>query len=500
MNERPVRVRFAPSPTGYLHIGGARTALFNWLVARKSSGTLVLRIEDTDRARHVEDSLEKILADLRWLGLEWDEGPEVGGDVGPYFQSERLAIYQDHLDRLLAEGKAYYAMETPEELAAMRERALAERQVLRYPRPDPLPTVAEGEAARKQGRPVVVRFLMPGEDVAIEDEILGRVELAGSELDDFVIQKADGWPTYHFACVVDDALMEISHVLRGQEHLINTPKHVTLQRALGFSPPVYAHLPIIFNMSGGKMSKRDKEKALQRGETPPEIDVHDFRAAGYLPEALVNFISLLGWATGDDTEQMTLKETAERFSIGAVNKSSAKFDRAKLLAFNTDWAARLPAERLLEVFKDFLSVNQSPLLPQGDETLAHLLQVCAGLRTFRDVETKTAPLYADDQDIVYVPKAVKKTLAKSDGRGFSRLESVLPCLTDLTDWTTAELERCIEAFCTAHEFKLGEVAQPIRVAVTGNTVSPPIYDTLALLGKDGTINRIRRALTLREQA
>lgn len=500
MSATHVRVRFAPSPTGYLHVGGARTALFNWLVARKEEGgALILRIEDTDRSRHVEDSLPKILSDLRWLGLTWDEGPEVGGDRGPYFQSERLEIHQRYVRQLLDEGKAYYAFETAEELAAMREEAAKQKGGFKYVRPDPLPTVADGEAARAAGRPAVVRFKMPPGDVAIEDLILGRVELRGSELEDFIIQKADGGPTYHFACVVDDELMGITHVLRGQEHLINSPKHAALQQALGFRTPAYAHLPIIFNMNGTKMSKRDKEKALKNGEVPPEIDVHDFRAAGYLPEALLNFISLLGWSTGDDTEQLSIEETLKRFEVGTINKSNAKFDRDKLSAFNTDWAQRASPQRLLEALRDYLKVNERPMGAQDDETLAYVLRVCAGFRTFRDVEKKAAVLFAPDETVEYVPKAVKKVLKRNEGRGFAMLEAALPRFEALTDWTAEELERCITTLCEEQGQGLGVVAQPIRVAVTGTTISPPIHDTLVLLGKAGTVNRIRRAITLKEQ-
>ncbi|MFH0983458.1 MAG: glutamate--tRNA ligase [Planctomycetota bacterium] len=498
MSVSRVRVRFAPSPTGYLHVGGARTALFNWLWARKHGGVFILRIEDTDRSRHVADSLDKILADLRWLGLEWDEGPEVGGDAGPYFQSERLGIYHEYLQKLLDSDDAYYALETLEELAARRERALAEKRPLRYPRPDPLPTVAQGEAARRAGRPVVVRFKMPQENITVHDEILGDVMLAGAELEDFVIQKADGWPTYHLACVVDDELMEITHVLRGQEHLINTPKHVAMQRALGFRTPVYAHLPVIFNANGSKMSKRDKEKAAQEGRHPPEIDVHDFRVAGYLPEALVNFISLLGWSTGDDTEQLSLGETIRRFEVRAIGKSNAKFDRDKLLAFNTNWAQRATPERLLEAFKDCLAVKAAPLRMLDDAMLAHVLRITQGFRTFRDVEVKTAALFIKDEEVEYDPKAVKKVLHRHDDQGFAMLEGLLPRLEGLADWTAETLEHCLTGFCEERGCKLGEAAQPLRVAVSGSTVSPAIYDTLVLLGPGGTVKRIRRALALKE--
>ena len=500
-----IRVRFAPSPTGYLHIGGARTVLFNWLVARQAQGIFVLRIEDTDRTRHVEDSVAKILEDLRWLGLDWDEGPEKGGDFGPYFQSERLDLYNEHLQHLLNEGKAYYALETPEELQRMREAAEKSTGGFRYPRPDPLPTVAEGEAAREAGTPVVVRLKMPAEDVIVTDDILGEVTVAADQHEDFVIQKSDGFPTYHFACVVDDALMRITHVLRGQEHLMNTPKHIALQRALGFDTPRYAHLPVIFNMSGSKMSKRDKEKALAKGEPPPEIDVHDFRVAGYLPEAVVNFISLLGWSPGEDREQLTSQETVDLFSVERIGKTNAKFDREKLLAFNTDWATRVTSERLLEAFRDFIKVN--PDVPDGlrqadDAALTRVLEACAGFRTFPDVIRKAGFIFLADDAIEYDPKAVKKVLAKNDGEGYAMLEYLTPKLSALTEteWKATTLEPLLGAVCTEKEVNLGKVAQPIRVAASGTTISPSIHETLEMLGKESTLARMQRCINARSES
>jgi len=502
MSSDAVRVRFAPSPTGYLHVGGARTALFNWLLARQSpGGRFVLRIEDTDRSRHVADSVAKIADDMRWLGLDWDEGPETGGDFGPYYQSQRLELYQQYVTRLLEQGNAYYALETPEELTAMREQARAEKKGdFKYPRPDPLPTVAQGEAAKASGMPVVVRLLMPDRDITVHDDILGDVALAADQLEDFVIQKGDGWPTYHLACVVDDALMQITHVLRGQEHLMNTPKHIAIQQALGFATPRYGHLPVIFNMSGSKMSKRDKEKALKKGETPPEIDVHDFRAAGYLPEALLNFLSLLGWSTGDDVEQMTLAETIERFRLADIGKSSAKFDRQKLIAFNTDWAAKVTPQRLTAVFRDYLSVNASAMAELDDAVLLRVLGLCAGFRTFADVVQKSAFIFAADASIELDEKAVRKVLVKNDGQGYAMLEGVTAVLEGVDDWTAVRLEAAIAEFCERQGVKLGAVAQPIRVAISGQTISPAIFETLEMLGRDAALNRIRVALDRKETA
>ncbi|MEK6799916.1 MAG: glutamate--tRNA ligase [Planctomycetota bacterium] len=495
-----LRVRFAPSPTGYLHIGGARTVLFNWLLARKHGGTFILRIEDTDQARHVEDSVGKILDDLRWLGLLWDEGPEVGGSYGPYFQSQRLATYENHARQLLETGQAYYSFETPEELAAMREKARAQKRVRSYVRPEPVPAVEQGLAAKAAGRSVVVRLKMPYEDIAVVDDILGTVTVAAEQHEDFVIVKSDGFPTYHFACVVDDELMKITHVLRGQEHLMNTPKHIALQRALGFSTPRYAHLPVIFNIDGSKMSKRDKEKAIKSGLPPPEIDVHDFRVAGYLPEAVLNFIALLGWAPGDDREQFTLEELAAAFTIERVGRTNARFDREKLLSFNTTWAAKLAPDRVLAAFKAFLTCTTNPppkMRHADDDMLACVLRLCAGFRTFADVVKKSGFLFAADADVVVDEQARRKVLDKNECAGFDILAFLLPRLEAATDWSAAALEALLQAACEEKQVKIGAVAQPLRVAVSGSTISPGIGQTVALLGRERTIARIRRCLASR---
>lgn len=511
-----VKVRFAPSPTGYLHIGGARTALFNWLLARQAGGEgkFVLRIEDTDKSRHVNDSLPKILEDLRWLGLDWDEGAEVGGDAGPYFQSERGEIYERYFQQLLDCGQAYYAFDTQEELAVRREKARAEKKDYRYQRPDPLPTAADAEKAKADGKPVVVRFKMPAEDIPFFDSILGPVVISRSEAEDFIIRKADGGPTYHFAVVVDDALMGITHILRGQEHLVNTAKHIALQCALGFrtqdfsarmAAPIneteldpddmrWYHLPIIFNMDGSKMSKRDKEKALKAGLAPPEIDVHDFRLAGYLPEAVLNYICLLGWSPGDDREKLTIDEMIKLFSAGRIGKTSAKFDRDKLLAFNTDEAAGANPDRLLECFKDYLSLSDSPMRSADDALLAQVLQACAGFRTFPDVEKKAGFLFVADEAIEFDPNAVKKVFAKNDGEGYKMLDRLLPELESADDWTDPALDALLKKCCEEWSIGMGKVAQPIRVAVSGSTISPSIGQTLVLLGKEATMKRIRSAI------
>ncbi len=484
-NQSALRVRFAPSPTGYLHVGGARTALFNYLLARKSGGTFILRIEDTDTARNVAGAEQKIMDDLRWLGLQWDEGIGVGGPNGPYFQTQRLDLYNSVVDKLLSAGQSYYAFETADELDAMRKEAEARKQAFKYQRPSRFPDESDVAKAKAEGRPVVVRFKMPAEDVTVHDEVMGDVTVAAAELDDFVIRKADGMPVYHLANVVDDAAMGVNLVMRGQEFLGQTPRHIALQRTLGYATPRYAHLPLIMDMKGRKLSKRDGD-----------VEVHSFRAAGYLPEALVNFLALLGWSPGGDREKMTLDEMVQLFSLDRVGRTNAKFDREKLLAFNTDAAAGMEPEQLLSRFEDYLSLSDSPI---GKANLSadekrEVLRINKGFRTFPDIDQKSGFLYIADEAVQYDEAAVKKVLEKG---GFDMLATLLPILESHEPWTAESLEALLKQVCESQNTGMGKVAQPIRVAVSGGTISPAIYDTLTLLGKPRTLNRIRRALTLR---
>jgi len=488
-----LRTRFAPSPTGYLHIGSARTALFNYLLARKSGGEFVLRIEDTDQARHQEDAVAKIIDDLRWLGIEWDEGVDIGpdgqvvgkGPHGPYRQSEKLDVYTEHIERLLAAGRAYYAFETPEDLDAMRKAAAAEKRNFRYPRPGKFPTTADADKAAAAGRPVVVRFCCPGRDVTIHDEAFGQVVMPVDQQDDFIIRKADGWPVFHLANVVDDALMDINFICRGQEFLGQTWRHVLLREAMGYAEPRYCHLPLILDMQGRKLSKRDGD-----------VEVHAFRRHGYLPEALVNFISLLGWRPDRQSEKFTRSELIELFSTDRIGKANAKFDRDKLLAFNTDATAAAGDDRLLAGFKDYLSLNDTHIPPGDDVLLGRLLSVNKGFRTFADIPAKCGVLFAPDDAFEYDDKAVQKVLAKGDGAGFAVLADLRQRLADCR-WTAEALEALLVGYGQDNNLGMGKVAQPIRVAVTGTTISPAIFDTLGLLGRDKTLTRIDRCLAMR---
>ena len=535
MSTAPVVDRFAPSPTGYLHVGGARTALFNWLQARHTGGKFLLRIEDTDLARSTEQAMLQLLEDLRWLGLQWDN-PEL------VFQSKRLPTYNKIIDGLIARRLAYKAYDTPEELDAMRKEAeKAKRQFVYRRGPAPAEQAAKFES---QGRVPVVRFIMAVKEYRFADEVLGEITLPADEADHFVIRKSDGMPTYHFAVVVDDAEMQITHVLRGQEHTKNTFRHLALQEALGYPRPAYAHLTTIQNPDGTKMGKRDRDKAVRQRaqewlkstkkstgdlavlsglpeermagwiadnkkqlDIPeqlavmhiiglhavelPEILVHDFRKNGYLPEALLNFLALLGWSPGGDRERMSMEEMVQLFSLDRVGKSNPKFDRTKLLAFNTEAAAAAPVERLVRAFRDYLSVNpESPLNQADDASLARLLQMKKGFRLLREVDESSRFLFTPDDQIVYAADAVEKVLKKQNG--LSVLRDLRPILTGLPDWTAAALDAAVKGYAEKTGLGLGKVAQPLRVAVSGGTISPPIFESLEFLGRDRTLARIDR--------
>jgi glutamyl-tRNA synthetase len=479
-----LRTRYAPSPTGYLHVGGARTALYNYLLARQTGGEFLLRIEDTDRERHDESAVGKIIADLRWLGIEWDEGPEVGGPYGPYRQSERLDLYAPYVDRLLEGGKAYYAFDTSAELDAQRRQAAAAKRAFRYRRPEQFPDASEVAAARAAGRPIVVRFCCPTRAVTIRDLAFGEVHMPASETEDFIIRKADGFPTFYLANVIDDAAMRVSLVMRGQEFLGQTWRQVLLREALGLPEPTYVHLPLIMDMQGRKLSKRDGD-----------VDVHDFRAAGYLPEVLANFIALLGWGPGGNREKLTMAEMIELFRIDRIGRTNAKFDRVKLLAFNTDALAAAAPDRLLAAFRDFLALNDTPI-PSGDEALLRrLLAANAGMRTFADIPAKCNVLFVAADAFDYDREAAERVLLKNSGQGLAVLKELRPRLAEAA-WTSGDLEALMKAHCASSGLGMGKVAQPLRVAVTGTMVSPPIFDTLTLLGKEQALARIDRCLAV----
>jgi glutamyl-tRNA synthetase len=553
---KPVVTRFAPSPTGFLHVGGARTALFNWAYARRHGGRFILRMEDTDQLRSSEESTLKIVRDLAWLGIDWDEGPDPNapdpmqhqiGEHGPYFQSQRLPLYREALQKLLDRHLAYEAFETPDELAERRATATRAGENYRYDSSAALSLTPEQiRQYKEEGRPYVVRFRVPEKTFTVEDRILGTVSIASSEIEDFVIWKADGFPTYHFAVVVDDIMMGVTDVLRGQEHLMNTPKHLALYEALEQAPPRYAHLPLIFNPDGSKMSKRDKAKAaraaaktwlaqnggdqqklaaaaglagadledfLQKrkddvalaaaiaqatGVHLPEIDIHDFRVSGYLPEALVKYLALLGWSPKNDQEDIDPETLAKLFDVSGIGKSPARFDRVKLMTVDADEIRRLLAEefhrRLRQYFTEFHPEFVRLLTPPQFEVFAISYKERA--RTLAEPAEAGCFFVCDDEAVRYDPAAVRKALLANEGAGMRLLSELLPELMQVETWSSEILEQKVEEFLRARELGLGKIGQPLRVAISGGTVTPPLFDTMAILGKERALRRIERCLKL----
>jgi glutamyl-tRNA synthetase len=504
-----VRVRYAPSPTGSPHVGNIRTALYDYLLARHFGGVNILRIEDTDRARLIPGCEEEIVESLHWLGIEWQEGPDRGGPFGPYRQSERkeAGIYDRWIRVLLEQGHAYKAFETPEELAEMRE----------YQQMNKLPegyfggvwrdaTPAQVEEAERAGRPGVVRLRVPrGRRIAFQDAIRGRIEFDSETVDDPVLLKADGMPTYHFAAMVDDHLMEITHVIRGEEWIASAPKHIALFEAFGWTPPEFVHVPVIKGTDGKKLSKRHGDTA-----------VLDFRPAGYLPEALANFISLIGWSPGGDRELLSMDELAEAFTLGGLQPSSGVFDREKLDWMNGHYIRELDANRLFEKVTALASSPETTEYWSREEHAASavgpklaLLSEAAGrdpdygreaIALLRERVTTLADFgpaceFFFVEEPVMDPKAVEKWL---------RLEHVPTLFGDIvaalegrTSIRVEECETLLRGWASEHGFeKLGPIVHPVRVALTGSTVGPGLFELMALLGPSRMCRRLNNALAI----
>ena len=489
MSETPVRVRFAPSPTGKLHVGGARTAIYNWAFARANHGTFILRIDDTDPERSTEENTQIILRAMRWLGLDWDEGPEVGGDFGPYKQTERAQMYRDAAQRLWDEGKAYPCFCTPEQLAADREAAQARKDPFQgYQRRCRDLDPEEARARIAAGEPYVLRIKVPEDrgDVVVRDAVHGDVTFAARELDDFVIQRTDGTPTYNFATVVDDAAMGITHVIRGDDHLSNTPRQVIVYEALGAPVPTFAHISMILGADGKKLSKR-------HGAT----NVEEYRDAGYLSDAFVNYLALLGWSLDGETTIVPREVLAREFSLDHVSKNPATFDPKKL-----DW---IQAEYIRSMsdadFADKIMLPElveAGLVGEGaefDEAWVDALAAIVKPRTKMpaDVVGVCAPVFATADTLEYDEKSVAKGLAK-EGMG-AVLDAAREALEALPaeDWTPTAIDAALEALPEQLDVKKRLVFQAVRVAVCGNLVSPPLGETMALIGRADCLPRLERA-------
>ncbi len=486
------RVRIAPSPTGPLHIGTARTALFNYLHARHVGGAFILRLEDTDVARSSIAYEKDILDGLHWLGLDWDEGPEVAGDPargphGPYRQMERLPSYATAAERLLAVDLAYPCYCSPDELAQDRQAQEAARQAPRYVGRCATLTPEERGAREAEGRRGALRFRVGTGVVAFDDTIRGRVEFDVENLGgDFVIVRADGTPLYHFTVVVDDAAMGITHVIRGEDHLSNTPKHILLFRALGHDVPQFAHLPLILNPDRTKMSKRKSQTA-----------IGDYIAQGFIREALVNYLALLGWSTGSEEEVLSMTEIIERFDLGNVHKGGAVFDRERLEWLNGQWIRRLAPDDLIDRLRPFLeaelAAGRIEWMPADDQVRALLPVLQERLPTLGAVGDLVGFLWVADVDPDAATLVPKRWDIAATRDGLAAARETIADVSEVV-FEADELEPPLRALAEARGWKAGDLFMAIRVAVTGRTATPPLFDTLVALGRDRVLARLDRAL------
>jgi glutamyl-tRNA synthetase len=463
-NSSGPRVRFAPSPTGFLHVGGARTALYNLLYARREKGTYILRIEDTDVERSREELTGQILSALEWLGLEHDEGP--------YHQSKRYDLHRAAADRLIAEGKAYRAFETPEELDLDRKRAEAEGRSYRYSGAGRAIPPDESDRRARAGEKFVVRLKMPAEPIIVEDLIRGRVEFPADALDDFALVRSDGHPLYHFTVCVDDADMRITHVLRGDDHLANTPKHVALFRALGAEVPAFAHLGMILGTDRKKLSKRYGAAA-----------VEEWREQGIFPEALVNFLALLGWSPGEDREILTREEMEREFSLDRIGASPSVFDPEKLLWVNAQYMARMPAEELLRRAEPYATAG----MPEKQAALAAVELHRTRARTTIEMG-RALSTYAKDPER-YDPDGLHKNVRPETA---GEIERLIGAFEKVESWNPHDLDAALRQLAAEMKISASRLIHPVRLALTGVTVGAPLFDVVALLGKETALRRLRR--------
>ncbi|MBI5229936.1 MAG: glutamate--tRNA ligase [Candidatus Magasanikbacteria bacterium] len=487
-----IRVRFAPSPTGYLHVGGMRTALYNYLFARKHNGTFILRIEDTDQTRKVEGVLEHLIRTLGAVGLNWDEGPHLSGDIitehgdfGPYIQSARTSIYRQYAEKLIESGSAYYCFCTAERLDSLRKRQQLNKLPTIYDRF--CATQSDAYVAEKlaSGAPYVIRLKMLQTGVTVfEDIVHGRVEFENKLIDDQVLLKSDGFPTYHLANVVDDHLMEISHVIRAEEWISSTPKHLTLYQAFGWKLPEYVHVPLLFNPDKSKLSKRQGDVAAE-----------DYLQKGYLPEALINFLALLGWHSGTDKELFTLDELVKEFDLKKVQKSGAIFSTQKLDWFNMQYIKRKPVGELAGLVKPYLvSTGLIPADFNNEAYLEAVVSLCKGrMKTLAEI-VELADLFF--KDISYDPLLLvwKKSTPDATRVYLQALEEFVNRWTG--EWQSNFFERALMDFIKEKQWGNGDVLWPLRVALSGKQASPGPFEIARVIGKEHTSVRIQKAIEL----
>ena len=477
--DRP-RVRFAPSPTGYLHVGGARTALFNWLFARRHGGTFVLRIEDTDAERSSDEMISGILQSMHWLGLEWDEGPEVGGPHAPYFQTQRFDRHRNVAHALLDAGHAYRCYCSPERLKEQRESAERAGGGWMYDRRCLGLASAELEQLEQSGVRPAIRFKVPTGKTTYLDRVRGQIEFDHAQIEDFIILRSSGLPTYHLSVVADDLDMAITHVIRGDDHISNTPKHILLWRALGKTPPEFAHIPLILGTDKKRLSKR-------HGAT----SVTEYERLGYLSDAMVNFLGLLGWSPGGNREVMSRQEMTDAFTLDGISGGGAVFDPEKLDWFNSQYLAKLPAEELIRRVRPQLEAAglwREDYVGERSEWLGRVLRlVLPRVRRLPDAVDLARPFL--ESDVEYDPEAVRKHLTQADLD--KHLDALVAALgKDAEPFDEPTVERVLRSVAEERRIKAAPLIHAARIAATGQGVSPGIFEVLALLGKEKTLARL----------
>jgi glutamyl-tRNA synthetase/nondiscriminating glutamyl-tRNA synthetase len=484
MENKKIRVRFAPSPTGNLHIGGARTALFNWLYARHYKGTFILRIEDTDQVRSTEEAVNVILEGMKWLGLDWDEGPGKEGKYGPYYQMQRLPLYQKYTEKLLKNKKAYYCYCTKEELTESRQKQIKEDNPFRYDRHCLNLSEEEKRRYEEEGRKPVIRLKIPAKKIVFNDLLRGEVNFEGELLSDFVIVKSDGIPTYNFAVVIDDALMDISNIIRGDDHISNTPKQILIYEALGFNLPKFAHLPMIMGSDHTRLSKR-------HGAT----SVMEYKEIGYIPEAVVNYIAHLGWSSGDEREIFSLEELVKEFSLDKISKHAAVFSIDKLNWFNSEYLKKSSVDSLVKMVIPFLKeanyIQEENLSPVKLEGLKEVIKLMQGrFKNFSQFIDYADYFFVDKIDIE--PQAFQSVLNKE---GISDiLKALKEELSVLKCWDEKSIEDIVREIASSLQIKGGKIIHPIRVALTGKKIGPGLFELIVVLGQEKTIQRLEEAI------
>lgn len=510
-NIRQVRVRFAPSPTGYLHIGSARTCLFNWLFAKKHNGSFVLRIEDTDIRRHQENTITSMIDSLKWLGISWDEGPDIDGAYGPYRQSQRIDIYNQYAQKLIQQGKAYYCFCTPEELGAEREAAEKEGKFYKYNKK--CLNLSEKEIKKNidSGKEKAIRLLVPqNKTITFKDNVYGTIAVNSNNIEDFIIIRSNRLPTYNFSVAIDDALMEITHIIRGEDHLSNTPKQLLIYNAIGLEYPNFTHLPMILGQDGQKLSKRHGS-----------ISIEAYREEGYLPEAILNYLALLGWSYDEKTTIFSIQELIGKFSLDSINKKPAKFDNQKLLWINGYYIRNMEDAKLAKMIKDRTKerVMKKITIENGerlDEKIAKIVPlVKERVKTLKECDRLVAPFfvgveYGDQIKSYFKNKDINpKEIIDKTIQALSSME-LLPTKTSNKEllsmepssmeimqkeshpkFNSTQIEKTLRSLSEKLNLNFRKFAEVIRIAIWGSPVSPPLFETIEILGKDETLKRLK---------